>query len=127
MREIRTSGLMSGDGKRSVATQGPSYRARPRLYDGSAFCRLPAPKRTAETASYGETGVRIIPDGTGGRVKEAIGVSVRIPAAFGRADGSYLGNPSLTRTDGWSRAWAGKFIAVLHEWQTFLHFTIAEQ
>src|SRR5215210_5796174 len=32
MREIRTSGLMSGDGKRSVATQGPSYRARPRLY-----------------------------------------------------------------------------------------------
>src|SRR3954464_46564 len=23
---------MSGDGKRSVATQGPSYRARPRLY-----------------------------------------------------------------------------------------------
>jgi hypothetical protein len=24
---------MSGDGKRSVAPQGPSYRARPRLYD----------------------------------------------------------------------------------------------
>ena len=33
MREIRTSGLMSGDGNRSVATQGPSYRARPRLYE----------------------------------------------------------------------------------------------
>ena len=40
MRAIRTSGLMSGDGKRSVATQGPSYRARPRLYvrpDGAVY------------------------------------------------------------------------------------------
>src|SRR5215207_9709862 len=49
MREIRTSGLMSGDGKRSVAPQGPSYRARPRLYgrltrippSTTAFCAHP--------------------------------------------------------------------------------------
>ena len=33
MREIRTSGSMSGDGKRSVAAL-PSYRAHPRLYLG---------------------------------------------------------------------------------------------
>jgi hypothetical protein len=49
MREIRTSGLMSGDGKRSVAPQGPSYRARPRLYSrcpGSAK----AQRRSAEAS-----------------------------------------------------------------------------
>jgi hypothetical protein len=31
MREIRTSGLMSGDGRRGDA-EWPSYRAHPRLY-----------------------------------------------------------------------------------------------
>jgi hypothetical protein len=31
MREIRTSGLMSGDGRRGNA-EWPSYRAHPRLY-----------------------------------------------------------------------------------------------
>jgi hypothetical protein len=33
MREIRTSGLMSGDGRRGDAGW-PSYRAHPRLYAG---------------------------------------------------------------------------------------------
>jgi hypothetical protein len=33
MREIRTSGLMSGGGRRSEAKR-PSYRAHPRLYRG---------------------------------------------------------------------------------------------
>jgi len=32
MLEISTSGLMSGDGKRSEALQSNSHRARPRLY-----------------------------------------------------------------------------------------------
>src|SRR3954447_8309062 len=52
MREIRTSGLMSGDGKRSVATQGPSYRARPRLYDGLVRCPLDLPNLVALSARY---------------------------------------------------------------------------
>ncbi len=41
MREIRTSGSMSGDGKRDHDAPGvQSTRARPRLYPGGEKCRL---------------------------------------------------------------------------------------
>ena len=53
MRENRTSGSMSGEGKRSVGRMAPSNRASPRLYPYGTSVYLPG---SSSAAAWSTTG-----------------------------------------------------------------------
>src|SRR3954447_12699826 len=108
----RTSGLMSGDGKRSVATQGPSYRARPRLYvrpDGAVYQWRKVPPselsvlRTRVAASPSRQAAVRAGVGQGHGVCLAAGVSGGLKSHSVRGPGPISeggGNASPARVDG---------------------------